>query len=133
MNTREILAQVATAGIAVVGTMLSIAVAEGAPEAILAFGMPMMTVGGYAFWKLRKNAFKRIRRDQEQELMRLFVHTGERYSLAEVALTLNLTVEDTRQLMDDLHMNGIFEIETTETGIVVYSIPANAQFTIGAI
>lgn len=131
MKTREILSQFFTAGMTFIGAMVSVvAVAEGDPEIMFAVGLPMMGAGGFGFKHLRKSALKRIRRDQEQELMRLFVHTGERYSLAEVAITLNLTIDDTRQLMDELHAKGLFEVEATETGAIVYSIPTNNRYTI---
>ena len=92
--------------------------------------LPVMGVSAMGFMHLRKRALKRMKRDQEQELMRLFVHTGERYSLAEVAITLNLTIDETRSLMDELQAKGIFEIDTTDTGAIVYSIPTNNRYTI---
>lgn len=131
MKTREILAQIATAGITFAGIIVSVvSIAEGDPEIMFGVGLPMIGAGSFTFRKLRKGAFRRVRRDQEQELMRLFVHTGERYSLAEVAMTLNITIDETRDLMDELHAKGIFEIETTETGAIVYSIPTSNRYTI---
>ncbi len=124
MKKRDIFAQIATGGFAALGLFICmISVVEGDMEPFAA-GSFMIGTGGLSNFWFRKRAKKRIQLEREQDIMRMFMQSGDQFSLAEVAVALNISVDDTRKIMEELQEKGVFEITATEHGALVYSIPA---------
>jgi len=90
--------------------------------ALLLLGIaPLLT----AYFVGRKNSKKRNlkkRHKQESSLLKLAQDKQGIISVADVAINLQISADDAKQLIDHLYYRGIFELQITDNGASLYRL-----------
>jgi hypothetical protein len=96
---------------------------ESLREAIgitLIMGAMPLAGGLLLCWKMRKNGQKRVMDEEERAIIQLAKKSGGKITVAEVELATKMSMQEAKQLLERCALNGIAEMEITETGGKVF-------------
>ncbi len=93
------------------------------PIVLMAAGLPQLAGGIFGFQHFRKQYHERVEHETESKLLELFALYKQNLSIAQVALLTKIPTDQIQEQMEKLQKKGVVEINTTETGAVVYQIP----------
>lgn len=100
-----------------------VGIIELEPIVLMAAGLPQLAGGVFGFRYFRQQYKERVEYDAETKLLELFALYKQNLSIAQVALLTKMPTDQIQAQMDKLQKKGVVEINTTETGAVVYQIP----------
>ncbi len=100
-----------------------VGIIELEPIVLMAAGLPQLAGGIFGFRHFRKQYHERVEHETESKLLELFALYKQNLSIAQVALLTKMPTDQIQDQMEKLQKKGVVEINTTETGAVVYQIP----------
>ncbi|TAD96634.1 MAG: hypothetical protein EAZ97_13695 [Bacteroidetes bacterium] len=86
-------------------------------------GLAPLTAGVFGFKHYHEKYLKRIDNELESKLLELLMVHKNNLTIAQIALTTKLPVEDIEKAMDKLHKKGVLEINVSEGGAILYRLP----------
>lgn len=86
----------------------------------IAFGVVPMALGGLLVFRALRRVTRIRREGQERRILDLARRRGGRLTVADVASSTALTLEEARQLLDDIHLSGHCATDLGEDGTMTY-------------